>query len=159
MDHMSTGLPCPSLRMTSGAAYPKDPAIVFSDSPLPSSILAIPKSARTRSESGSFVRYRRFSGLRSKASGGQLCSYHASVVRTSVDDLVPVEEIDSKEDLLNGLGGILLGEFPLLANSVEELSADSELSNNVELVLRGRQHYADIGRLKCLPSTRTSPRT
>lgn len=64
-DHMSTGLPWPFLSMTSGAAYPKEPAMVVKTSSLVSSILAIPKSARTRSESGSRFRYRRFSGLRS----------------------------------------------------------------------------------------------
>jgi hypothetical protein len=65
MDHMSTGFPCPFLSITSGAAYPNEPAMVVKTSLLESSILAIPKSASTRDEFASRVRYRRFSGLRS----------------------------------------------------------------------------------------------
>ena len=49
-DHMSTGLPWPCFIMISGAAYPKEPAMVFSMASLESSILAIPKSASTREE-------------------------------------------------------------------------------------------------------------
>jgi hypothetical protein len=50
MDHMSTGFPWPFFSITSGAAYPNDPAMVVSTSLLESSILAIPKSASTREE-------------------------------------------------------------------------------------------------------------
>lgn len=56
MDHMSTGFPWPFLSMTSGAAYPKEPAMVVSTSLFESSILAIPKSASTSDESASRVR-------------------------------------------------------------------------------------------------------
>ena len=65
IDHISTGLPWPFFSITSGAAYPKEPAIVVRTSFLESSIFAIPKSASTRAEFASGVRYRRFSGLRS----------------------------------------------------------------------------------------------
>lgn len=53
-----------------------------------------------------------------------------------MDNLVSVEKINRKEDLLDGFGGILLGEFALFADSIEQLSASSELCYNVELVLR-----------------------
>ena len=55
-DHMSTGLPWPCFIMISGAAYPKEPAMVFSMASLESSILAMPKSASTREEWASLVR-------------------------------------------------------------------------------------------------------
>jgi len=53
---MSTAFPWPFLSITSGAAYPNDPAMVLSMSSPESSILAIPKSARTSDESASGVR-------------------------------------------------------------------------------------------------------
>lgn len=54
---------------------------------------------------------------------------------TSVDNLVGVEEIDGIKDLLDSLGGILLSELALLANSVKELTTGGELGYDVELVL------------------------
>jgi hypothetical protein len=53
-----------------------------------------------------------------------------------VDNLVSVEEIDREKDLLDGFGGILLGELSLFANAIEQLSSCRELCYNVELVLR-----------------------
>lgn len=54
---------------------------------------------------------------------------------TSVNDLVLVEEVDSPKDLLDSLGGILLGEFSLLADTIEKLAAGGQLGDNVELIL------------------------
>jgi hypothetical protein len=53
----------------------------------------------------------------------------------SVNNVVLVEEIDSKKNLLDSFGGILLGELALFADTVKKLAAGSELRNNVELVL------------------------
>lgn len=55
---------------------------------------------------------------------------------TSVDDIVLVKVVDGVEDLLYGLGGILLGEFALVADSIEEFAAGSKLRDDIELVLR-----------------------
>src|SRR5947207_11197740 len=55
-DHMSTAFPCPCLSITSGAAYPNEPAMVVKTSVGEASILAIPKSANTSCELGSRVR-------------------------------------------------------------------------------------------------------
>lgn len=55
-DHTSTAFPWPFFSITSGAAYPKEPAIVSSIELLESSIFAMPKSARTREESAAGVR-------------------------------------------------------------------------------------------------------
>jgi hypothetical protein len=52
-----------------------------------------------------------------------------------VNNVVLVEEIDSKKNLLDSFGGILLGELALFADTVKKLAAGSELRNNVELVL------------------------
>ena len=38
---------------------------------------------------------------------------------TPVDNIVLVEIVDGAQDLLNGLGGILLGKLSLFADSVE----------------------------------------
>jgi hypothetical protein len=40
-----------------------------------------------------------------------------------VDNLVVVEEVDGAKNLLDCLGGILLGEFSLLADTVEKFAA------------------------------------
>lgn len=52
-----------------------------------------------------------------------------------MNNVVLVEEIDSKKNLLDSFSGILLGELALFADTVEKLAASSELCNNVELVL------------------------
>jgi hypothetical protein len=52
-----------------------------------------------------------------------------------VDDIVPVEVVDSIEYLSYGHGSVLLGELALLANAVEELSTSRELRHDVVLVL------------------------
>lgn len=57
------------------------------------------------------------------------------VSHTAVDNVVLVQVVDCTEDLFDGLGGILLGELPLLADTIEELTARSELSDDVEFVL------------------------
>lgn len=59
-------------------------------------------------------------------------------VRTAVDDFVLVEVVDGTEDLLDRLGGVLLRELSLLADTVEQFSAGGELGHNVELILRER---------------------
>ncbi|CAF3466211.1 unnamed protein product [Fusarium graminearum] len=61
--------------------------------------------------------------------------YDPLISRTSVNNVVLVEEIDSKKNLLDSFSGILLGELALFADTVEKLAASSELCNNVELVL------------------------
>lgn len=53
-----------------------------------------------------------------------------------MDDVVLVEVVDGVENLLDGLGGILLGELALVADSIEQFAAGSKLGDNVELVLR-----------------------
>ena len=52
-----------------------------------------------------------------------------------MNDIVPVQVVDGLEDLLDGLGGILLGELSLLADTVEQLTACGKLCDDVELVL------------------------
>ena len=56
-----------------------------------------------------------------------------------MNNVVLVEKVDSKKDLLNGLSGILLGELALFTNTVEKLATCSELCNNVEFILENRQ--------------------
>lgn len=46
-----------------------------------------------------------------------------------------VQIVDGIEHLADRLGGVLLGELPLLANTVEQLSARSQLRDDVVLVL------------------------
>jgi len=55
---------------------------------------------------------------------------------TSVDAVVLVEVVDRVKDLANSLGGILLSELALLANTIEELSSGCQLRYNVVLVLQ-----------------------
>lgn len=57
---------------------------------------------------------------------------------TAVDDVVLVQVVDGAEYLLDCLRGILLSELALLANSIEQLAACSQLGDNVELVLLER---------------------
>ena len=45
--------------------------------------------------------------------------------QTSVDNVPFVQIVDSVEDLSNGLGRILLGEFAVFADPVEQLSTCS----------------------------------
>lgn len=52
-----------------------------------------------------------------------------------MDDSVLVEIINGSENLLDGLRGILLGELPLFADTVEQLSTGCELGDDIELVL------------------------
>jgi hypothetical protein len=64
-----------------------------------------------------------------------------------VDNLVLVEVVNGVKHLLNCLGSILFGKFPLFANSLEELSAGGKLGNNIELVLhRELQSASEHGR-------------
>lgn len=44
-------------------------------------------------------------------------------IDTSVNDILAVEVVDSLEDLSYGLGGILLCESALFANTVKQLSS------------------------------------
>src|SRR3569833_235397 len=161
MDHMSTGFPWPRLSITSGAAYPNEPAIVVRTSSLLSSILAMPKSARTRSELGALVRYSRFSGLRSARSEhgqpsrlpfsfgqnrGNMAATCKRAMLTSMDDVLGVEIVDGAEHLLDGLRGILLCELALLADPVEQLAARRQLGDDVVLVLQQSCLVSPAGR-------------
>lgn len=58
--------------------------------------------------------------------------------RTSVNDILAVEVVDSLEDLSYGLRSILLCESSLLANAVEQLASSRKLSDNIVLVLPSR---------------------
>src|SRR3569833_1046757 len=161
MDHMSTGFPWPRLSITSGAANPNEPAIVVRTSSLQTSILALPKSARTRSEVGALVRYSRFSGLRSARSEhgqpsrlpfsfgqtrGNMAATCKRAMLTSMDDVLGVEIVDGAEHLLDGLRGILLCELALLADPVEQLAARRQLGDDVVLVLQQSCLVSPAGR-------------
>lgn len=52
-----------------------------------------------------------------------------------MDNIVSVEVVDGSEDLFYGLRSVLLGEFALLANPVEELSSGGKLSDDIIFVL------------------------
>lgn len=56
-----------------------------------------------------------------------------------MNDIVLVEIVDGAQDLLNGLGGVLLGELALLANSVEQLSTGGKFCDDIVLVLQEDQ--------------------
>ena len=60
-------------------------------------------------------------------------------MRTSVNNVVFMKVVDCVQDLLDGLRGILLGEFALLADAVEQFTADRELCNDIELVLENNR--------------------
>lgn len=53
-----------------------------------------------------------------------------------MDNVVLVEVVDRLKDLSNRLGRILFCKLALLANTVEQLSSSSQLSDDVVLVLR-----------------------
>lgn len=55
-----------------------------------------------------------------------------------MNDILAVEVVDSLEDLSYGLGGILLCEFALFANTVEQFSSRRKLGDDVVLVLPAR---------------------
>lgn len=46
-----------------------------------------------------------------------------------------MQVVDCVQDLLDGLRSILLSEFALLADAVEQFTASRELCNDIELVL------------------------
>jgi len=52
-----------------------------------------------------------------------------------VDYIVVVQIVYGTQHLLDGLRRILLGEFALFANAVEELATSRELGDDVILVL------------------------
>lgn len=54
---------------------------------------------------------------------------------TSVNHILAVEVVNRAQNLLDRLGGILLCEFTLLANTVEQLASRRQLCYNVVLVL------------------------
>ena len=90
----------------------------------------------------------------------------AQRVLTTVDDVVLVQIIDGFHNLPDGLGGILLGEPALLGDSVEQLSADRQLGDDVVLVLDTVDISLDEVRCSTpqtrrrdIPSTRTSRQT
>lgn len=53
-----------------------------------------------------------------------------------MNNIIAVKVVDGTQNLLNGLGGVLLGELPLLANAIEQLAASSEFRDNIVLVLQ-----------------------
>lgn len=52
-----------------------------------------------------------------------------------MDNIVLVQVIDRFQNLLDGLGPVLLSKLALLANSVEQLSTSRELCDDVVFVL------------------------
>lgn len=52
-----------------------------------------------------------------------------------MNNVVLVEEVNSKKNLLDSFGGILLSELALFTDTVEKLATSGKLSNDVELVL------------------------
>ena len=56
-----------------------------------------------------------------------------------MDDIVIVEVIDRLKDLPNCLRGILLCEFPLLADTVKQLSSSGQLCDDVVFILSACQ--------------------
>ena len=58
---------------------------------------------------------------------------------TSVDAVVLVQVVHCIENLTDRLGSVLLGEFALLTNAIEQLSASRQLCHNVVFVLRPDQ--------------------
>lgn len=73
-----------------------------------------------------------------------------------MDDIVVVQIVDGVEDLANCLGGILLSEFPLLADTIEQLSARSQLRDDVVLVLPPVSLARQPAQMCASPSTQTS---
>ena len=58
-----------------------------------------------------------------------------------MDDLSVMQVVDCLQDLLDGSSSILLREFALVADAVKQLSASSQLSDDVVLVLSGVSVY------------------
>jgi len=56
---------------------------------------------------------------------------------TAMDNVVVVEVVNGFEDLPYRLRAVLFSEAALVDNTLEKLTAKSELCNNVELVLGG----------------------
>lgn len=52
-----------------------------------------------------------------------------------MNNIVFMQVVDCVQDLLDGLRSILLCEFALLADAVEQFTASRELCNDIELVL------------------------
>lgn len=79
-----------------------------------------------------------------------------------MDDVVLVQIVDGIKDLLDGLGSILFGELPLLADTVKEFTTGGELSDDVELVLEEahqRQYCASCSMgVEVAPNAMTYPR-
>jgi hypothetical protein len=99
-----------------------------------SSILAIPKSASTSCESSSRVRYSKFSGLRSVQRSA--ASIREPWVRhTSMHNVLPMQVIDRVEHLAYRFSGILLREFSLFANPIEQFAAGGQLGNDIPFIL------------------------
>ena len=63
-----------------------------------------------------------------------LQSSHSGVGLTSVNDILAVQVIDSPEYLLDSRGSIFFCELALLADAVEELAAEGEVGDEVEVV-------------------------
>lgn len=76
-----------------------------------------------------------------------------------MDDILAVKIVDGTQDLLDGLRGILLREFSLFADTVEQLSAGGEFHHNVVLVSRLEPvHKADdVGVLDALQHVQLVP--
>lgn len=54
--------------------------------------------------------------------------------------VVLVQVVDSAQNLLDGLRGILFSELSLLANPVKQLSSGGQLGDDVVLVLNEQRH-------------------
>jgi len=55
-----------------------------------------------------------------------------------MDNIVVVEVVNGFEDLPYRLRAVLFGEATLIDDALEQLTAECELCDNVELVLHGR---------------------
>ena len=53
-------------------------------------------------------------------------------------DIIVMKVVNSFEDLTNGLGCIQFGEFAVFADPIEQLSAGSELRDDVVFVLNAQ---------------------
>lgn len=56
-----------------------------------------------------------------------------------MDNVVIVQVADGIEHLADDLGGVFLGEFSVLADTIKQLSSGSKLGNDVVFVLPDRR--------------------
>lgn len=83
---------------------------------------------------------------------------------TSVNNIVLMQVVDGTENLLDSLRGVLLGEFALFANPIEQLSSSRKLGDDVIFILKAWPNMVSLPDAlvltpgtQYLPLTRTSP--